>query len=302
MERLALLAAKRRRLTLRARILRALRGYFEDQGFLEVTTPLLSAAALPEEHIDLFHFQAGFLLPSPELFMKPLLAAGYEALFQIGPAFRKGERGDHHLPEFTLLEWYRAGADYQALAQDCERLLLRVCDEVFQRRIVDYRGCPIRMVPPWPRRDVSETFRALAGWDPLLENDPERFEQDLVEKVVPGLDPNRPAFLVDFPVYEASLARTKGDGSGRAERLELFAGGLELANGFSELTDAQEQRLRFRQANEKRLGRGKPAAPMPEAFLESLERMPDSGGMALGVDRLVMLFTDAGTIEEVVPV
>ena len=302
MNRLALLAAKRRRLILRARILRALRGYFEEQGFLEVTTPLLSTVALPEEHIDLVCSEAGFLLPSPEIFMKPLLAAGYEALFQIAPAFRKGERGDHHLPEFTLLEWYRAGADYQVLARDCERLFLRVCDEVFGRRTVTYRGCPIGMAPPWPRRDVRQAFGELAGWDPFQEENPDRFEQDLVEKVVPGLDPHRPVFLVDFPVYEASLARNKEDGSGRAERLELFAGGLELANGFSELTDAGEQRLRFRQANEKRLLRGKPVVPMPEAFLESLERVPDSAGMALGVDRLVMLFTDTGTIEEVVPV
>jgi len=242
------------------------------------------------------------LLPSPEIYMKPLLAAGYETLFQLGPAFRKGERGDYHLPEFTLLEWYRAGADYHELAQDCERLFLRICDEVVGRRTVVYRDVPIRLTPPWPRRDVCEAFRELAGWDPLREKDPERFEQDLVEKVVPGLDPHRPVFLVDFPGYEASLARRKEDGSGRAERLELFAGGLELANGFSELTDAHEQRRRFQQANERRVVRGESAVPIPEAFLSCLEEMPESAGMALGVDRLVMLFTNAGTIEEVVAV
>ncbi len=294
------LAAKRQRLTLRAKILQVVRRYFEEQGFLEVTTPLLSSSALPEEHIDLFRSEAGFLLPSPEISMKPLLAAGYETIFQIGPAFRKGERGEHHLPEFTLLEWYRAGDDYRALALDCEQLFLRICDEVFQQRTVAYQGVNIHLAPPWPRRDVSEVFRELAGWDPLQEESPGRFERDLMEKVLPGLEPDRPVFLVDFPGYEASLARNRADGSGRAERLELFVGGLELANGFSELTDAREQRLRFQEANQKRVERGEHLVPIPEPFLRCLDRIPASAGMALGVDRLVMLFTDASRIEEVV--
>lgn len=300
MDEWAHLAAKKRRLTLRARILCALRRYFQEQGFLEVSTPVRSPSVIPEAHIDLFRCEEAFLLPSPEISMKPLLAAGYEAVFQIGPAFRKGERGDHHLPEFTLLEWYRAGADYHELARDCERLIVKVCDEVIGGRAAPYRGVSIRLSPPWPRLDVRDAFRDLAGWDPLSDAAPDRFELDLVEKVLPGLPPDRPAFLVDFPVYEASLARRKADGSGRAERLELFAGGLELANGFSELIDAREQRARFVEANRKRVERGEGAYPMPERFLGCLDRMPESAGMALGVDRLVMLLTGATRIEDVV--
>jgi lysyl-tRNA synthetase class 2 len=296
------LASKRERLTLRAGIFRSVRRFFEEQGFLEVSTPLLSPAVLPEEHIDIIESEAGFLLPSPEIFMKPLLAAGYEKVFQLGPAFRKGERGGHHLPEFTLLEWYRAGADYRALAVDCERLFLRICQDHLPGRSLVYQGITIRLDAPWPRRDVSEAFRALAGWDPLQEQAPERFEQDLVERVLPGLDAGSPVFLVDFPEYEASLARRKADGSGRAERLELFAGGLELANGFSELTDAREQQIRFEQANQARELRGSRPYPMPDAFLSCLDQVPPSAGMALGLDRLVMLFTDASRIEDVVAV
>jgi len=301
MDQRARLAGKRRCLRLRAEILRTVRRYFLDQGFLEVSTPLRSPSVIPEAHIALFRSEDAFLLPSPEIHRKPLLAAGYETLFQIGPAFRRGERGDHHLPEFTLLEWYRAGTDYRELARDCERLFARICDEVTGRRTAAYRGVPIRLSPPWPRLDVREAFLDLAGWDPLTEVSPDRFEQDLVDKVLPGLPQDRPAFLVDFPGYEASLARRKADGSGRAERLELFAGGLELANGFSELTDAREQRARFVEANGKRVERGEIPLPLPERFLACLEHVPESAGMALGVDRLVMLFSGATRIEDVVP-
>jgi len=300
MDEWAHLAGKKGRLALRSRILRAVRSYFQEQGFLEVSTPVRSPAVIPEAHIDLFRCEEAFLLPSPEISMKPLLAAGYETIYQIGPAFRKGERGDHHRPEFTLLEWYRAGADYQELARDCERLLLKICDDVMGRREAVYRGRAIRFSPPWPRLDVREVFGDLAGWDPVAEASPDRFELDLVEKVLPGLPPDQPAFLVDFPVYEASLARRKTDGSARAERLELFAGGLELANGFSELIDAREQRARFVDANRKRVERGEGPLPLPERFLAWVERMPESAGMALGVDRLVMLLTGATRIEDVV--
>jgi len=296
------LASKRKTLILRAGILDSVRRFFVEQGFLEVATPVLSRSALPEEHIDLIESEAGFLLPSPEIFMKPLLAAGYEKIFQIGPAFRKGERGGHHLPEFTLLEWYRAGADYHALAEDCEGLFLRICRDHAPDGSVSYLGSSIQLSPPWPRRDVGEAFRTLAGWDPVSVRDPDRFEADLAERVLPGLDRGRPTFLMDFPEYEASLARSRADGSGRAERLELFVGGLELANGFSELTDPQEQRLRFERANRVRETRGAHAYPLPEAFLSCLERMPPAAGMALGLDRLVMLFAGASRIEEVTAV
>lgn len=294
------LASKRANLELRERALRAVRRFFRDRGFLEISTPLLNPALLPEEHIHPVETEAGFLLPSPEIHMKRFLAAGYDRIFQVGPCFRKGERGGQHLPEFTLLEWYRAREDYLALANDCEQLLLGVCRELFGRDGIEFQGEPVDLAPPWERVPVRDAFLAWAGWDPITEEDPERFEQDLAEKVMPGLPKGRPVFLVDFPAYEASLARKKPAEPGVAERIELFAGGLELANGFSELTDPEEQRRRFKETNERRKARGEKAHPLPETFLAFLADLPPSAGIALGVDRLVMLLAGASRIDEVV--
>lgn len=300
MDELVRLSAKQERLGLRSRCLQKIREFFFEEGFLEVTTPVRSSSLIPEEHIHAFESEAGFLLPSPEIHMKGLLAAGYEKIFQIGPVFRKGEKGRFHLPEFTLLEWYRARADYNALAGDCERMVLWICEELFKSRILCYQGSSIDVTPPWPRCTVQEAFQESAGWDPLQEKNPERFERDLVEKVVPRLDPEKPVFLFDFPDYEASLARKKISDPRIAERLELFAGQLELANGFSELTDPGEQRLRFELVNESRKARGERPCTVPENFLAFVERMPPSAGIALGVDRMLMLLTDAARIGDVV--
>ncbi len=301
MEDLDRLASKRRNLTLRADILRAVRRFFEERGFLEVTTPLLNPAAIPEDHIQPVETESGLLLPSPEIHMKRFLAAGYERIFQVGPGFRKGERGNHHLPEFTLLEWYRAGEDYRALARDCEGLLAGVCRDLFGRTRIEHGEEPIDLDPPWQRVTLQEAFLAHAGWDPLETENPDRFEQDLVEKVIPALDMAQPVFLIDFPAYEASLARRKPANPRVAERIELFAGGLELANGFSELTDPEEQRRRFEQTNERRRRRGERAYPIPERFLAFLPDLPPCAGIALGLDRLVMLFAGASGIDEVIP-
>jgi lysyl-tRNA synthetase class 2 len=233
--------------------------------------------------------------------MKRLLAAGYERIFQIGPCFRSKERGGQHLPEFTMLEWYRTREDYLSLADDCERLLHAACRDVRGSDRIEIEGKSIDLAPPWERLAVREAFRTHAGWDPVEEEEPDRFEQDLALKVIPVLPRERPAFLVDFPAYEASLARKKAEDPRVAERLELFAGGLELANGFSELTDPEEQRRRFEEANERRRARGEKAYPLPEKFLGFLGRLPPSAGIALGIDRLVMLLAGASRIDEVVP-
>ncbi len=300
MEHLARLASKRRKLLLREEALRSVRRFFREQGFLEVSTPLLSPSLIPEDHIHPVESESGFLLPSPEIHMKRFLAAGYERIFQIGPCFRRGERGEQHLPEFTLLEWYRAGADYRALADDCERLFSAVSQDLFGRTGIEYRGESIDLAPPWHRVPVRDAFLELAGWNPFEEEDPARFELDLSEKVVPGLHRGAPVFLVDFPAYEASLARKKAGEPGVAERIELFAGGLELANGFTELTDPKEQRQRFEETNDRRRARGAKACPLPEKFLAFLAQVPPSAGIALGIDRLVMLLTGASDIDEVV--
>ena len=299
MEDLARLALKHKNLVLRERSLQSVRRFFQERGFLEVTTPLVNPSLIPEEHIHPVETEAGFLLPSPEIHMKRFLAAGYDRVFQIGPCFRKGERGEQHLPEFTMLEWYRAREDYRALADDCEQLLPAVCQDLFGRTGIEYRGASIDLAPPWQRLTVKEAFLEHAGWDPLEEENPERFEQDLTERVVPGMDKRKPVFLLDFPAYEASLARKKTADPRAAERIELFAGGLELANGFSELTNPEEQRRRFEETNERRRARGERAGPLPEKFLAFLADLPPSAGIALGIDRLVMLFAGASHIDEV---
>jgi lysyl-tRNA synthetase class 2 len=300
MDELARLTSKRDRLALRARIVQAARRFFQEGGFLEVSTPLLSPALIPEEHTHPVETEGGFLLPSPEIHMKRFLAAGYDRVFQIGPCFRKGERGSHHLPEFTMLEWYRARADYRSLAEDCEQLFLSIRQQVHGGSRIEYLGQTIELDPPWPRTTVQEAFRTIAGWDPLEEEDPGRFEQDLTEKVMPSLSGRAPVFLTDFPVYEASLARSKPEDPRAAERFELLAGGLEIANGFSELTDPQEQRQRFEQAKEALRRRRARVYPLPERFLAFLPHLPACAGIALGVDRLVMLFTGASHIDEVI--
>ncbi len=277
-----------------------MRRFFRERGFLEVTTPVLNPSLIPEEHIHPFETAAGFLLASPEIHMKRFLAAGYDRVFQIGPCFRRGERGEHHLPEFTMLEWYRAREDYRTLADDCEHLLAAIGKGVSGKARIAYQGESVDLSPPWPRLTVSGAFLAHAGWDPLAEENPERFEQDLTEKVVPALNREKPVFLFDFPAYEASLARKSPADPRAAERLELFAGGLELANGFSELTDPAEQRQRFVETNERRRARGERAYPLPEKFLALLADLPPCAGIALGIDRLVMLLAGASRIDEVV--
>jgi lysyl-tRNA synthetase class 2 len=300
MEDLVCLANKRRNLVLRERTLKVVRRFFRESGFLEVTTPLVSPTLIPEDHIHPFETNSGFLLPSPEIHMKRFLAAGYDKVFQIGPCFRRGERGSHHLPEFTMLEWYRAHEDYRALAHDCEQLLNAIGQDLYGGSRIEYQGESIDLDPPWQRITVQEAFLRHAGWDPLEEEEPARFEQDLTEKVIPGLERGTPLFLLDFPVYEASLARTKVEDPRAAERIELFAGGLELANGFSELTDPEEQRRRFEATNELRRARGDEAYSLPDKFLAFLSDLPPSAGIALGIDRLVMLFSGAAHIDEVI--
>lgn len=294
------LTGKRQRLIARARIIKAIRSFFLEFGFLEVETPIRTPILAPEEHIDAIRSEDWYLSTSPELYMKCLLAAGYGLIFQFAPCFRKGEKGKNHLPEFTLLEWYRSYVDYQSLERDCEVMITNVARELSCFPLVSFQGQEIDLTCPWQRLSVQEAFVSLAGWDPIKEPDPERFEIDLVEKVEPHLDRSRPVFLEDFPAHQASLASLKGGDPRIAERMELFIGGLELANGFTELRDPHEQRNRFEKANASRYALGKAPYPLPESFLAVLSTMPPSAGIALGVDRLVMLFTDAATIDDVV--
>jgi lysyl-tRNA synthetase class 2 len=284
----------------RALIYDVIRTLFRSEGFLEVETPLHVPTVAPEKYITPFTVNGWFLSTSPEMHMKRLLAAGYTKIFQICHSFRKSERGELHNPEFTMLEWYRVGADYMQIIQDTERLVLTLANRLRLGTTICYQGAEINLVSPWPRITVREAFLDSAGWDPFNRLDEERFEVDLVEKVIPSFDTSRPTVLMDYPVAMASLAQLKPGNSTVAERAEVFVGGLELANAYSELTDAAEQRKRFKQEIENLQRAGKRDALMPDKFLEAMANLPECGGIALGVDRLVMLFCDAASIDEVI--
>jgi lysyl-tRNA synthetase class 2 len=283
----------------RALILDSIRAFFKREGFLEVETPLLVPQAAPEQFIDPFAVNGWFLSTSPEMHMKRLLAAGYGSVFQITHCFRKGERGQLHNPEFTMLEWYRVDADYLGIIEDTERLVLAVAGDLGLGSAIRYQGRDIDLSRPWPRTTVSQAFRKSADWDPVLRHDPERFDLDLLDKVMPGFSENRPTVLMDYPAANASMARLKARDSKVAERAEAFIAGLELCNAYTELTDPAELEKRFRQVIEE-TGGSESHRPMPQRFLEAMAEMPACGGIALGVDRLVMLLCDAASIDEVV--
>ena len=267
----------------RARVLRAIRAFFDARGFTEVETPVRIPAPAPEPHIDCPPSGNWFLRASPELQMKKLLAAGMERIYQTGPCFRAGEKGRRHSPEFTMLEWYRANADYSQIAVDAEELLVEVLtrDHAYVQRIT-----------------VREAYLRWAGWDPVETWDQDRFDFDMATKIEPNL-PKEPLFLTDYPAPAASLARLKSDDPRVAERWELYVDGIELANAFTELTDPVEQRRRFENARVERRALGEADYPLDEEFLDALARMPPSGGVALGVDRLVMLACGASSIADV---
>jgi elongation factor P--(R)-beta-lysine ligase len=295
------LAAKRPRLELRAQVLQCARAYFLEQGFLEVQTPLLTREVAPEPHIDPIPADGnGCLITSPELYMKRLLAAGYQKLFQISPAFRRGERGRRHHPEFTLLEWYRADADYDALQHDCRGLLVAVCLATGRWPGWSYQGQWLDIQQEWQCTTVREAFLEFADWDPGYDPDQTRFDLELVERVEPRLGFPQPCILKEYPAGQAALARLKADDPSVAERFELYWAGIELANGFSELIDPQEQRLRFEATIAMRRQVGASPGALPEKFLDAMANLPPCTGIAFGIDRLVMLLADADNLDQVV--
>lgn len=279
----------------------AIRSFFADRDYLEVETPIRIPAPAPEAHIDAIESGDRFLQTSPELCMKRLLAAGIPRLFQICKCFRLGERGRLHLPEMTLLEWYRADGNYLDLMDDCEDLIHTVAGaDGLDKDTLFYQGKNIELAPPWPRISVNEAFEKWASisLQDALEHD--RFDEIMVEEIEPNLSQTRPVFLYDYPAAQAALARLKPQDSRYAERFELYIGGLEICNAFSELTDPVEQRKRFEFERQHRRQAGKPEYPMPEKFLETLGSMPPAAGSALGIDRLAMLFSDSKQIDDVV--
>jgi elongation factor P--(R)-beta-lysine ligase len=295
-DRLARLSANLKR---RALVFEAVRAFFKEHDFLEVDTPIRAPAIAPEPNIVPFESEGWYLAASPELHMKRMLAAGFSKLYQFSHCFRKGERGLWHNPEFIMLEWYRKGVGYLSIIRDMEQMVQYAAEKLGMGHVIRYRGREIDITPPWPRITVRDAFLKAAGWDPVNDYDPARFDVDFIARVLPSFSPTQPTVLLDYPAPAASLARLKPENPKVAERVEVFMGGLELANAFSELTDAREQASRFREAVEEiRLDHGK-NMPLPERFLESVTRLPDCGGIALGMDRLVMLFCDTPSIDDV---
>jgi lysyl-tRNA synthetase class 2 len=284
----------------RARIIEAVRAFFMQHDYLDVETPCRIPAPAPETHIDAQASGSWYLQTSPELCMKRLLAAGYERIFQICRCFRKHERGNRHLPEITLLEWYTAGVDYTHMMVQCEQLVAHVLQQLDMDPILRYQEDIIDLRPPWPRLTVRDAFERFtdSSMDEALSTD--RFDELMGLQIEPQLGRLRPVILMDYPRRHGALARTKPGHTELVERFEVYIGGLELCNAFSELTDPVEQRHRFTLESEQRRRAGKKETPLPEPFLSALARMPDAAGNALGLDRLTMLLCNAKTIDDVV--
>jgi len=295
------LAARKRNLWLRARMVQLIREFFIERGYLEIDTPQLISAPAPEVHIEAISAGGRYLQTSPELCMKRLLASGFPKIFQISKCFRRGERGDCHLPEFSLLEWYRTGIDYHLLMDECEELIRFVSQRLDMGGKIPYRANKIDLKKPWQRISVSAAFDRYASTSLKSALEKGCYDRVMVEEIEPNLGMIMPTFLYDYPAAMAALARLKPVNRALAERFEIYIAGLELANGFSELNDPAEQRFRFERELQIRDAEGKETYPMPERFLRSLEHMPDAAGIALGVDRFAMLFSGALKIDEVVP-
>ena len=310
-------------LTARGRITRGVRGWFEARAFTEVETAALQVSPGNEAHLHAFATQAVspagalasmYLHTSPEFACKKLLASGETAIFTLAKVWRNRERGPLHHPEFTMLEWYRAGAPYETLMEDCAALL-RLAAEASGATKLTWRGAEADPFAEPERLTVAEAFDCFAGIDlfgdlaaqaraqglRIAADDTwaDVFSRVIVDKVEPNLGHGRPTLLCEYPVSEAALARPKPGDPRVAERFELYACGVELANCFGELTDAGEQRRRFEQEMTEKSRLYGERYPLDEDFLDALAFMPPASGGALGLDRLVMLATGARRIEDV---
>jgi elongation factor P--(R)-beta-lysine ligase len=326
---------RRPRLLARTRIVSALRRYFEREGFVEVEPAILQASPGNETHLHGFATdmvrpdgarRTAFLHTSPEFAMKKLLAAGEERIFAFSRVFRNRERGDLHAPEFTMLEWYRAGSAYESLMDDCADIIGIAAEEAGAQSLL-FRGRDADPFVKPERLSVRDAFLRHVGIDlfdslasdggaadrdkiaqqasnagirvALDDHWSDIFSRILSERIEPALGLGRATFLCQYPAREAALARINANDPRIADRFELYACGVELANAFGELTDSAEQRRRFEdEMTEKQRVYGE-AYPIDEDFLAALDHMPPASGAALGLDRLVMLACHADRIEDV---
>jgi lysyl-tRNA synthetase class 2 len=314
---------------LRARVLKHIRTFFALRDVLEVDTPTLSCATITDPFIESFEIryialtrkteqQQYYLHTSPEFPMKRLLATGLGSIYQIAKVFRQGELGNSHNPEFTLLEWYRDGFDHHQLMQETDNLLTELVTpymDLSATQYISYQQAFERRFNLNPHTaGKSELMLCCqqAGLQNVLDedDDKDRFLDLLFSHTIqPDLGKEQGkreikvciTFLYDYPASQASLARIQQrDGFGIAERFEVFINGIELGNGFHELNNGKEQRLRFEQDNKVRIQAGKPVVPLDERFLASLPQLPDCSGVAIGIERLLMILLDTTDIRDVI--
>lgn len=294
-------ARRRERLAFRHRLLQAVRAFFERRGFLEAPTPILVDPPALEAHIDAVAAEAGWLRTSPEFHLKRLMADGADRVYQIGACFRAGEHGRRHRTEFTMLEWYQAGADYRTLRRFTTELVNAVAAAIPVAGAMA-GGRRISLDGPWEVISVDEAFRRWAGCRADAAIAADRFDALLVSAVEPHLGWSRPCFLTDYPIALGAFARARRDRPTVAERWELYIGGIELANAYTELIDATEQRRRFAEAAAVRQADGRDVYCVDERFMAAMERgMPEMAGCALGMDRLHMVLAGADDIADVLP-
>ncbi|KPA12916.1 lysyl-tRNA synthetase [Candidatus Magnetomorum sp. HK-1] len=286
-------------LKLRANLIQAIRSFFIENDYLEIETPIRIPEPTPEAFIDSISSDNWYLHTSPELCMKKLIASGLPKIFQICRCFRANERSDTHLSEFSLLEWYRRDSNYLHLMDECEKLIIYIAQKIGCYENLNYQGQTISLNLPWKRISVSKAFDKYASISLKDAVKKDQFDEVMVYEVEPALG-KQPVFLYDYPKERAALARLKTDDSEIAERFELYIAGYELANAFSELTDPDIQRQRFALELGERKSIGKAIYPVPESFLQALKHLPETAGIALGIDRLVMIFADVSRIDDVV--
>ncbi|KAA1195663.1 elongation factor P--(R)-beta-lysine ligase [Photorhabdus heterorhabditis] len=300
----------------RATILAEIRRFFADRGVLEVETPAMGQSTVTDIH--LFPFQTEFvgpgasdgmtlyLMTSPEYHMKRLLAAGSGSIYQLSRSFRNEEAGRYHNPEFTMLEWYRPHYDMYRLINEVDDLLQQILD-CESAELLSYQQAFLRYLDIDPLSAEKEKLREVAAKLDLSNiADTEEDRDTLLQLLFTvGVEPHigieKPTFIYHFPASQASLAEISKEDHRVAERFEVYFKGVELANGFRELTDGDEQRQRFEQDNRKRVELGLPVRPVDENLLGALKQgMPECAGVALGVDRLVMLALGAEKLSDVI--
>ncbi|MCJ8297080.1 MAG: elongation factor P--(R)-beta-lysine ligase [Colwellia sp.] len=303
----------------RAQILQQIRQFFAEREVVEVETPALSQGTVTDVYLDAFtcqynfladssakHSASLFLQTSPEFHMKRLLASGYGCIFQIAKAYRHEEFGRHHNPEFTMLEWYRIGFDQFDLMSEVAELLQTVLGGN-KALFTSYEDIFMQSVSVDPLTagfdelvEVLNKYNKSADWLIEMQDADLLLQFIFTELIEPTIGIDQPQFIYNFPIAQASLAKRSSDDPRVAQRFECYFKGIELVNGFNELTDANEQQVRFEEDNAKRAAQGLSTRPIDENFIDALKHgLPECSGVALGIDRLIMLALDINKISEV---